>query len=95
MVATSREWHKTGVAICLRHFLLFLAVPCRWLLRLKMRPLCAGFCAAPGRSFVVLFSHGQVMLSSNRGRVADPIANDVNRIRGRQFGLPGCPQVVE
>lgn len=37
----------------------------------------------------------QIVFLRNGFRVAEPVADDVNRETGSEIGLSGCPQIVE
>ncbi len=43
----------------------------------------------------MLIGHLQIMLGRDRFAVADPGANDVNRIRLGQFGFAGAAEILE
>ena len=47
------------------------------------------------RLLEVLVGHLQVMLVGNRGRVPDPTADDMDRVRLAQLGFPHRPKILE
>lgn len=76
---------------------LFASMAASW--RIEAGTGCVAFCVvwrvATGRGDKVAVSHLEVVTRRHAGGVADPLADDVERVAGRQFRLPARPQILK